>query len=69
MTGLHMVTILFKDGDFQFFKEKKTVGIFNTLKVKEITKKIGFKVDIFEGYTKRTWSGKAKKFPVFACIK
>ncbi len=61
--------IIFKNGDFKVFKEKIKVGIFNILKVKEITKKVGFKVDIFEGYTKKVWSGKVKKFPVFACTK
>lgn len=66
---LDMAYILYKSNKFYFGKEKHTLGIFETLKVKKLVQKIGFKVDLFEGYSSKKWTKKSKKYVVFACVK
>ncbi|MCD6434131.1 MAG: class I SAM-dependent methyltransferase [Candidatus Diapherotrites archaeon] len=61
---------LVKDkGKFDFDIDQHKIGVFETLKVKKIMQKIGFKTIIYSDFTKRLWSKKLKKKPVFVGIK
>lgn len=66
---LDMAYILFKNNKFHFGKEEHNLRIFETLKVKKLAEKVGFKVDLFEDFTLKKWTKRSKKYVVFSCLK
>jgi ubiquinone/menaquinone biosynthesis C-methylase UbiE len=66
---LNMAYILFKNKKFYFGEEEHKLRIFKTHEVKKLSEKIGFKTDLYESYTQKSWRKNSKKYVVFACVK
>jgi len=61
--------VLFEGKKMSLMKEEHSLGIFDTLKVKKIMEKIGFKTYIYNSYTSKAWTPKSKDYVVFTGIK
>jgi len=66
---LNMAYILYKKNKFYFKKEKHKIRIFETLKIRNLIKSMGHKVNLYENYTNKKWNSKSKKYVIFSCIK
>jgi len=66
---LDMGYIVYKNNKFEFAQEQHKIRRFETLKVKRLLERIGFKIKIYEDYTNKLWSKKSKKYVVFVARK
>lgn len=66
---LGMAYVLYKNKKFYFESEEHKLGIFKTLKIKEIAEKTGFSADLYNDFSNKKWNAKSKRYVVFACVK
>ncbi len=66
---LNMAYILRKDNKFHFGEEMHKLRIFRTPQVKKTLERIGFKAQLFEGYSNRSWKKSSKNYVVCAALK
>jgi SAM-dependent methyltransferase len=66
---LDMAYILQKENKIYLKKEKHKMRIFETLKIENMLKDMGFVVKIFQGYKNKNWQENPKKTALFFCKK
>lgn len=65
----NFVFLVKEDGKMDFDIDQHHIGVFPTMKVRNILEKIGFRNYIYSGFSDILWDEKSGERPVFVCIK